>query len=327
MAKTKNNGRKNVKRSGPKRGTRGVTTASAPQNRTRMSMLSSKPLGSVASVDKSMALQSKREEVSLMTSLYDPCHAELTHGPYRGARGFLNRFQSTITQTFGAADTASVFVWVPSTGVLSSATAANTGVNTPISLTTLNSPGNTYYTANANQTRSLGACVQVWSNLAPLNIAGNIALGTIPYSQIATTTSVANLILACNFKAKLTADVFEQKWYPAMQDEFYTQYNTAPSADAAGDTNALVVVLYGTPVSTTYTFNLTAITEWTPQPSLGMQTSNTTSISRVSPSEVVAKLHKVKPNWFTRVGNILSSAIPYVVAGTELAAGVAGLLI
>lgn len=327
MAKSKNGGKKGGGKATARRRSRGTTSASAPKNKSRMSMLSSKPLGSVAAVDKSLALQSKREEMSLMNSLYDPCHAELTHGPYRGARGFLNRFQSTITQTFTATDTASVFVWVPSTGVLSSAAAVNTSVNTPISLTTINSPGATYYAANANQTRSLGACVQVWSNLAPLNISGNIALGTIPYSQISTSTSVANLILSCGFKAKLTADVFEQKWYPAMADEFYTQYNNAPSSEAAGDTNALVVVLYGTPVSSTYTFNLTAITEWTPQPSLGMQTANTTSLARVSPTEVVAKLHKVKPNWFTRVGNILSSAIPYVVAGTELAAGVAGLLL
>lgn len=319
-------GSKKSKGTAGRRRAQTVSNSAAPRKTGRTSFLKRQQLGG-SNVDRSIAQEARGEENALMQTLYDPCHAELKHGPYRGPHGFINRFQSQLTPALAATETGTVFVWVPSSGVYSIASFTNTGVNTPISLTTTLSPGSVFYGANANQTRCLGACVQAWSNLAPLNVTGNIAMGTIPYSQIATVATVSKLIDSCTFKGKLTSDCYEQKWYPAMADEMYSQYNTAPTTDAAGDVNALVIVVYGAPVSSTWTLSLTAITEWTPQATIGLQTPTTCSVSRVSPSEVVAKLNRIKPNWYTRVGNIISSALPYVVAGTELAAGVAGLLL
>lgn len=304
-----------------------VAQSTAPKKDTRSSMLPQQKGPKLSSTERYVARESRDEEAAFAQTLFDPCHADLSHGIYRGARGFINRFQATATRSTGATNTAIVVISNPSAGNASIQTAVDTTVNTPVVFSNTGAPGQTFYTANANQTRCLGSCLQTWSDAAPLNITGNIAMVTLPLSQVSTSTPISQLINAATFKGKLTADVFEQKWYPAMQDEFYTQYNTAPSSDAIGDTNVIVTVLYGLPVNTTFSFVFTTINEWTPQPSAGLQAPTTTSVSRVSPTEVIAKLNRAKPHWYTRVGNIISSALPYVVSGTELAAGVAGLLL
>lgn len=266
------------------------------------------------------------EQQAFANTLFDPCNAKVAHGVYRGPQGQLNRFQSTFTVSMGA-NTAYVLVYIPSTGNYSSQVATTTANNVPFSLTNVGAPGGVYYTANASQTRSLGACAQIWSDLAPLQITGNIAMGTIPYTQVSATNSISSLIQALSFKGKLTADVFEQKWYPGMADEFYQGYNVAPSLDTAGDLNVIVAVLYGMPVSTTFTVALTNINEWTPKQDIGLQAPTTVGVARVAPQEVVAKLNQARPSWYTKVGRMIDQASPHIMAGAKLAAGVAGLFL
>lgn len=267
------------------------------------------------------------EQQSFANTLYDPCNAKLNHGVYRGPQGQINRFQSTITVSLGATNTAYVLVYIPATGNYSSQLATSTASNVPFSLTNVNAPGGAYYTANCSQMRSLGACAQLWSDLAPLNITGNIALGTIPLSQVSATASISTLIGALGFRGKLTADVFEQKWYPGMADEFYQAYNVSPSADTSGDLNVIVAVLYGLPVNSTISLSMTNINEWCPRQDLGMQAPTTVGVARVAPQEVVAKLNASRPNWYTKVGRFIEQASPHVLAGAKLAAGVAGLFL
>jgi len=278
--------------------------------------------------DRSLILQAKNEEIAYMKTLLDPCAAPLAHGPYPGSRGYISRFSQYFTMNLGAGNTTGYVAFQPGTGTSSAVNYTNPSAAFTFSAGTSYVPGDGFLLSNANGVRCLGACVQLWSDAAPLNIQGNVFLGTIPWSELTGATSVQSFLNLANFQGKLTADVFEQKWYPGALDDRFQDYGTPPTATDGSSQNMIFVPVSGVPAASTLSLRVTWIVEWVPNASSGLNQAGTnTATGLVQPSTVVKKLHDTKPDWFTRVGNALNNMAPYIGKTAKLAAGVAGLLL
>lgn len=256
------------------------------------------------------APRATREESNLANMLADPCNAPLIHGSYPGVRGYLTRVSKFLTVTTGPTDTGFIAVIFPQTNNSIMQNFTTTATPTAYSVAQTLVGGSTFLT-NSAQTRSVGACLQVWSNQAPLNVTGNISWGTVPIGNFPATTNstgtfTADFLLtqACQHHAKMTADTLEVKWRPGSMDHYYEATNTGPLlGTAAGDQNAIVVVAFGLPVNTTYTLRSVNIVEWQPSAASGLNMNiQSPASSPVAPTQTVAKLDRAKSNWWYAFG-------------------------
>jgi len=284
--------------------------------------------GARVTADRTLLQEARREEEAFMNTLMDPCGSPLVHGPYPGSRGYIQRFTQYYNLGIGVANTAAYVGFCPGAGVSTSSGFPSTGSAFAFAASSAYVPGHSFLTTNANSVRCLGACIQLWSDAAPLSITGNVFMGTVNWGELNNAGSFQNFLNLANYQGKLTADAFEQKWYPGAEDDQFKAYGVAPSAQDGGSQNMIFIGLSGLPASTVFSFRITWIVEYTPNAQSGMNTPSTdTSTGLILPSTVVKKLNTVKPNWFSRIGNFLSTASPYIAEGAKLAAGVAGLLI
>lgn len=312
------------------RGARTVSNqAGATSNRSSYIQTERVPRG-VASrtADRAMLQQARVEEENYMKTLMDPCGAPLQHGPYAGSRGFISRFTNYYQLTLGAGQTAGYVAICPGSGVSSSGTYANAAAGFTFLAAPTYVPGTAFLSTNANSVRCLGACIQLWSDAAPLNITGNVFMGTLNWGELNNAGNVQNFFNLANYQGKLTADAFEQKWYPGPEDDKFKAFNTAPSSQDGGSANMIFIGVSGVPAATSFSFRITWIPEWQPNGFSGLNSPATdSSTGLVLPATVVKKLNQTRPKWFSKIGNMLNTATPYIAEGAKLAAGVAGLLL
>lgn len=303
--------------------------AGATSNRSSYIPKDKIPRGIVGkSADRSMLLQAREEEENYMRTLMDPCGAPLQHGPYAGSRGFISRFTNYYQLTLGAGQTAGYVALCPGSGVSTSGTYANAAAGFSFLAAPTYVPGTAFLSTNANSVRCLGACIQLWSDAAPLAITGNVFMGTLNWGELNNAGSVQNFFNLANYQGKLTADAFEQKWFPGPEDDKFKAFNTAPSSQDGGSANMIFIGVSGVPAATSFSFRITWIPEWQPNGFSGLNSPATdSSTGLVLPATVVKKLNHSKPKWFSKIGNLLETASPYIAEGAKLAAGVAGLLL
>jgi hypothetical protein len=228
----------------------------------------------------------------------------------------------------GAGNTAGYVGFVPSGGIATSGSYANAAAPFTFAASPTYVPGTTFLTYNANGVRCLGACIQLWSDAAPLNITGNIFLGTCSWGQVGFVGALQNFLNLADYQGKLTADCFEQKWYPGASDDTFANMGIPPSATEGDSKNMVWVGYSGVPAGSSFSMRVTWIVEWLPNAQSGLNAPGTdTATGLVLPSTIVKKLNSSQPSWFTKVGNLLHNAKPYIAEGAKFAAGVAGLLL
>jgi hypothetical protein len=286
--------------------------------------------------NKGVTIQGMRDvpEACLMRSLADPCNAPLVHGSYPGVQGYITRTSKFFTVSLGAAETGFVAAIFPANNNSIIQTFTTTGTPTAYSVGQVLNGGTTFL-GNAAQLRSLGACLQVWSNLAPLNVTGNISWGSIPIGNFPATTGstgtyTADFLLtqACQHHAKMTSDTLEVKWRPGALDHYYEVNNTAPlNTTNVGDQNAIIVVAFGLPPSTSYTLRTVNIVEWQPTSASGLNLNiSSTAHSPVAPTSTVAKLDNAKTDWWYNIGKAeetIGKVLKHVETGVILAEKIA----
>lgn len=234
-------------------------------------------------------------------ALIDPCNAPLLHGVYPGQRGVVSRFSQVYTLSTSATQTAIVAAFNPTSCISTTASVADANAVLTLPFTQPISPGSAFLASNTDSTRCLGACFQIWSNLAPLNVTGTIGMGVLPHRNIVavSTATPSSLQGALQIISKLTDKVEEVKWRPGANDDNYAPYNANIIAADDGDTNDLVMVLTGLPVSSSISVKVTAIIEWTPKTVLGMGVPITNqSASPVRAHQIAAELDKHDSSWW-----------------------------
>jgi hypothetical protein len=256
------------------------------------------------------------DEKRLAHMLVDPCNAPLVHGSYQGVRGYITRVNRYYNiPIYAGTDQGFVAILLPSTHNSIIQSFANLGTATNFTVAQ-NLNGGLGFLESAQQLRCLGACLEVWSDLPALNIAGSIAWGTIPIASIPANSGSAGTFVAANIIAagglhmdKMTSNKLEVNWRPGAMDQYYETNNNPPWASSeTGDRNAIVIVAFGLPAGS-YTLRSTEIVEWVPKSTIGIAApmhAGTTSTS--SPSNVVAKLDSHKKDWWYHVGQGINAA-------------------
>lgn len=254
---------------------------------------------------KRSLMTSDPRAVALARALADPCNAPLEPGCYPGQVGFISRFAQTFTITLGASDTAWLLAVTPGCGV-NYVTAAATAT-TALTPTFVNSyvPGGAFMTSNARAIRSLGACIEFFTNQNALNATGTYYFGVAPHSAISNgVTSVGAAGALVQHMAKANAEAYEVKWRPGAFDEQYHRPNAAPGESEWDDLNAMIIAGTGFPNSVTLTVKVTIIAEWLPLSNLGLAMPAATNPSSARPSAVVAALDAQHHNWWAgKVGH------------------------
>lgn len=265
-------------------------------------------------------------ELAIARMLTDPCNAPLIGGFLPGDRGFVNRFTRINTISMGATNTCFYAVFAPSINAAAAAAVTNTSTTIVGSLDRTLGPGYTYLNNNAYKLRSTGACLQVWSDVAPLSVTGNVAYGVVPIQAVqdGSAKTIAGVSQLLSHVTKLTANSVELKFSLGANDQFYDPNNVGatvlpPDVD---DRNVLVVVGWGLPANSTYTCRLTNIVEWSPKADLGMTVDS--SHSGPSPHtifDVQQKLKAVAPDWNHAVKNTFGTALGEAAAGAASVLG------
>lgn len=241
-----------------------------------------------------------KEVANTIRCFADPCNAPLEHGIYPGQRGIITRFSEIYQVSTGAAQTALVLAYNPNS-TISSVGAYTDGTSTVSQVfSNTYSPGTGFLSTVTSQTRCLGACFQIWSSQAPLNVQGNLAHGIISHRAFVAGGYTVNRLASTLQKInKLAADIYEIKWRPGVGDDSFSPFNNNPPLGEDSDTNTLVAVFTGLPASTSVFVKITSITEWLPTASLGLNVPITNqSSTSIRPNQVLAHMDKKDPDWW-----------------------------
>lgn len=237
--------------------------------------------------------------------LLDPCNGDTSTPFYNGEGGYSQRFVKTFTVTTGATDTALTTAFFPGANLWSAGTATNDTTNFTNQFSKASSPGATFLAANASKIRCKAACVEMWSNQAPLNITGTMGFGIVPATsyQSGSAQNAAQLGSTVQNQVKLTADIIECLWFPGNLDSTYV-IGTAAATDMPNDSedrNAIVFVGTGLPVSTSYTFRVTWVAEWTPRVGLEVSVPLAGNGNTQHVSNVVNALNTKHSGWYAKL--------------------------
>lgn len=255
--------------------------------------------GKVRVASKVRAALDKRA-LAAARAIADPCNAPLEPGVYPGQAGIITRFALSTQFALTATQTAFIQAINPAAmiGWGVGATDGNTAVSP--SFNQFGVPGAAFVNTNARCGRALGACIEFFTNAAPLNAQGTFYYGVLPHSNVANNfTTIGNATSNVQFMSKVNADAYEVKWRPGVLDNQWTTVNNNLSAAEWDDKNTLVVMGTGFPVSSSITLKVTIIYEWLPMNGLGLSTPSASAGTTLhTHSSVVAALDSAHPNWW-----------------------------
>lgn len=201
----------------------------------------------------------------------DPCNAVLGPTAYRGSDGFILRTHKVDTVQAGDSTPYVIFAFYPAyNGVWAQGIADPNAALTPNWATP--GPGQTFYLANAESQRPVGACTKLQYTGTELNRGGIVYRGVMPSSALAG-SSINTLKALCQMSERTADHTLETKWIPSSADEEYWPTGTvAPTSP--GDENVIVnIIQQGTAgVNVPITATTTLIAEWRPKFGLGVQT-------------------------------------------------------
>jgi hypothetical protein len=260
----------------------------------------------------------------------DPCGADLQQSAYSGQSGIVQRFSVTYTYS-SATDIHRTFSWIPGRfkswegSALTGATSITPSYGGLV-------PGGAFLTANAQQARCLGACIDVAYLGKELDRSGYVAVGVVPASTIpgGASSTIDAFTGRLPVKGRIPPTDFSVKWYPSNTDDSYV--DPADPSPGGTDTldlaNALVFTSQGLPTGAQLMVTLTCIVEWIPR-TAGMVVATTNAISIPdAPSRIVSSLHNIG-RWWTTFGHTAETAMKTassvytgVEAGMRLAKGV-----
>jgi hypothetical protein len=237
----------------------------------------------------------------------DPCGADLTQSVYPGDIGYLNRFTAVSSGGVGATETATVYIFKPGNNVAHATSAATPGSTFTIAYADTLAPGAAFLNTTATKVRCAGACITVRPLSAPNTCTGQIYFGNVAASSVA--NGLATLTynsLAANLSSisasQALMEPLEIKWSPGSFDDRYSP-TTSITEDDDTDRNVLVVVVIGLPAAAGVQFRTTAIYEWAPLVSQGIQQDTTqVKASRCDFNCVLRNLKRKDSQWWWNLG-------------------------
>lgn len=270
------------------------------------------------------------QEEKFAHMLVDPCYSSLDSGIYPGEKGLVQRVARTYTVNLGASDTVAQFAFYPGANMVLQNVAANTTTTLSTGFTKVNAPGTSFFDTNALKFRSLGACVECWSNVPPLNLTGNAFFGVVPawnvQDGIASNADQQTQLLP--EATRLTTDKISVKWVPGSHDIYWVATGGAGSGplilpEDSEDRNAISFILAGLPTNSSLTFRVTNILEWTPNKALGITQNSAHTGAGINPFAVVHAMQTHNPKWNVSITPLMNAAAHVADSGIKaLAAGV-----
>jgi len=274
--------------------------------------------------------------------LADPCGGKLVTGSYPGEVGIVSRF---VADSSIAAGNCGWTFYYPAINGVSAANPATPGTATLHSWTVASpfSPGHGLLAPSAAKTRCLAACLEIMTpNVSITNITGEICAGCISADTLGqgVNYTVDQIFAILSQKTILQRTGYSCKFTPGLLDNRFTTYGTLAAADQS-DTNVIVVAWRGVPATTTATYRITSVLEWTPRANAGVVASGAETAPGVNHVAVASALHTHEPNWWHNLKHELASdastAFRYVargamagaskVAANYISEGVAALLL
>jgi hypothetical protein len=259
--------------------------------------------------------------------LVDPCYSSVANGFYPGEKGLVQRVARNYVIQLSPANTAAQFAYYPGANMNMRNQAPDATTNFTTGFTKAESPGITYFDTNGSKFRSLGSCVEVWSNAPALSLTGTSFFGVVPASSVQTGFA-ANAEVTAQLlpdSTRLTTDKISVKWVPGAHDVFWhsTGGGTGDLPVDSDDRNCINMVFTGLPPGSSLTFRVTNIIEWTPNRSVGITQNSANTGAGVNPFAITAALHQHNPKWNISITPLMNAAAHVADSGIKaLAAGV-----
>lgn len=242
--------------------------------------------------------------------ILDPCGAELKPSAYSGQTGIVQRFSATYT--YNSTNPFRVLTWVPGrfrfwennqlTG------SATTGVISYGAFV----PGTAFLSANTQNARVLGACMDVSYLGKELDRSGYVAVGVVPAGTLpgAATTTIDSVTSRLAVKGRIPPGDFAIKWYPSNVDSEYVDVaDGTPGGDDFDMANAITMTTSGLPTGAQLVITLTCIVEWNPRENVGTVVNTLTAPSVPDAvSRINTQLHNIG-RWWTNLGEVSENAM------------------
>lgn len=208
--------------------------------------------------------------------LLDPCGAELGPTAYRGRDGFINRFNAFFSVGPDPTISCSVFIYHPRLNRIYNRGVAlfNDDIGNINFYGGFSSagPGAAYLTANADETRTISACVQAFYVGTELDRQGLVYRGVVPARALSNAVNTVGTLSQLLQKRERTGDhTMETKWVPGPGNENYER--TDITVNEFGDDNCVVILASGFAASKLlFSYRVVTNIEWLPAPAVGIMT-------------------------------------------------------
>lgn len=244
--------------------------------------------------------------------LLDPCGAQLGPTAYRGRDGFINRFNSFYSVGPDPTISCSVFIYHPRLNRV-----YNRGValfNDDIGAINFYGgfssagPGSAYITSNADETRTISACVQAFYVGTELDRQGLVYRGVVPARALSNTVNTIGNLSQLLQKRERTGDhTMETKWVPGPGNENYER--TDITTNEFGDDNCIVILASGFAASKLlFSYRVVTNIEWLPAPAVGIMTPSPSTPDAPAGLERVRTALSRFGNWWVEAAHTASTA-------------------
>jgi len=258
--------------------------------------------------------------------LTNPCEAKLASGTYPGEVGVVSRFVADFS---GVANSAGWLAYYPAVNAVGAITSVNSTTPQAFGWTVASpfSPGHGLLSTTANKSRGLAACLQVnFPNVSITNVTGEITVGCVSSDTFVSggNYTVDSIFSVLTERTIVQRNQYECLFTPGSFDNRFNTYGTFGAVDQS-DTNIVIIAWRGLPATTTPSFRITSVLEWTARPASGLAASASAPSPGIDPIKVASVVHQTHPNWWHNLkSDLISDASTVTRYVARSAMGVAG---